>query len=85
MSDVPPPKKKKNYGKEIAKTTLDTTRVLIGGAFSLIAALAWNAWAQDFITKRNWQKVGLLYYAIIVTFIAVVVLVLLSLIPEPVS
>jgi len=61
---------------------LATTFSLVSAAFGLIAALAWNTaitkWLSEWLSNGGNEVAGLFVYAVIVTFIGVVVIVLLA-------
>jgi uncharacterized membrane protein required for colicin V production len=61
---------------------LATTFSLVSAAFGLIAALAWNTaitkWLSEWLSNGRNEVAGLFVYAVIVTFIGVVVIVLLA-------
>lgn len=60
---------------------LEATSTLIIGAFSLVAALAWNEAIKSIIAKfleSGDDYIGLLVYAFIVTVIAVIMTILIT-------
>ena len=74
--------KRKQAIKRLRKTEADMLEkisVFITGAFSLVAALAWNSVIQGiFDSNPALKENGPIAYALIVTFIAVAVMLWLS-------
>ena len=62
-----------NESKEIRKQVIEKIATLITAAFGFVAALAWNDAIKDGIIALGLDKYGPLFYAIIVTALAVLV------------
>jgi len=83
LPEIPPAmaavvEKTSRFSREFLATTFS----LVSAAFGLIAALAWNTaitkWLSEWLSSGGSQVAGLFVYAVIVTFIGVVVIVLLA-------
>ena len=58
--------------KEVKKQVFEKLATLITAAFGFVAALAWNDAIKNAIASFGLEKYGPLFYAIVVTVIAVV-------------
>jgi len=68
-------------GKSTKAIVLETITALMTAAFAFVAALAWNAAIQEMLAEflpdlAGW--VGLLIYAVIVTIVAVIAVIILG-------
>lgn len=65
--------KAKDEAKKIKTEVVEKIATLITAAFGFVAALAWNDAIKNAISQLGLEKYGPLFYAILVTVIAVVV------------
>lgn len=65
--------KAKEEAKHMKTEVIEKIATLLTAAFGFVAALAWNDAIKNAITSLGLEKYGPLFYAIIVTLIAVVV------------
>jgi len=64
--------KAKREAEKIKREVIEKVAALVTAAFGFVAALAWNEAIKNAIIQLGLEKYGPLFYAIIVTVIAVV-------------